>query len=105
MKLLSRKTLAAFAAAGAVLGGALAFRPGVVLAAAFGGGNAVLWAVHAARIEGAGTTIRCTGECRVFTAEVDDWRACPLKLAPQTTYAACLTALNAACATTCKSNP
>jgi len=74
-------------------------------AAAFGGGSAVLWAVNAGRIEGAPTSIRCGGMCMVFTAELDDARPCPLDLAPQATYAACLTALNAACATTCKTRP
>jgi hypothetical protein len=102
---LTKRLLLGLAAAGAVAGGALVFRPAVSIAAAFGGGSAVLWNVHAARVEGAGTNIRCAGECRVYTAELDDYRTCPLRPGIQATYAACLTALNTACATTCKSNP
>lgn len=100
---LTRRFLLGLAAAGAVGGGALVFRPASAVAAAFGGGTAVLQAVHASRLQGG--TIACAGECRVWTVELDDHRQCPLGLAPQASYAACLTALNAACATSCKSNP
>ena len=108
LKILSRKTLTGLLAAGAVAGtiggGALMFRPSVGIAAAFGGGSAALMSIHSARIVGSGT-VRCAGECLVATAEADDWRPCPLRLAPQASFAACLTALNAACTTSCKSTP
>lgn len=93
-------TLAALAT-----GGGLAYfgRSGIAVAAAFGGGTAVLHSVNARRIGGG--LVGCAGECRVFTAELDDWRPCSLKPAPQASFAACLTQLNSDCATSCKSNP
>jgi hypothetical protein len=104
MKLLSRRTLTALVAAGAVLGGALVFRPGVSVAAAFGGGSATLVSIYSSAIGTTGT-VRCAGDCLVGTAEQDDFRSCPLRLTPKASFAGCLTALNAACATTCKSTP
>lgn len=102
--MLTRRLLLGLAAAGAVVGGALVFRTSPVQAAAFGGGSAVLQGLHASRIPGG--VVACSGECRVFTAEVDDWRLCPLAITPPpASFGACLTALNTACATSCKSNP
>lgn len=93
-------------AASAVLVGAgiaLVVTPNVGVSSPFGGSSAVLAAIHGRRL--GSSAVACSGECRVFTAELDDFRLCPLDPGVQATFAACLTALNTACATTCKSNP
>jgi len=106
--ILTRRLLLGVAAAGAVggslIGGVLVLRPGVGQAAAFGGANPVLFSQGGHVIVGT-ATVSCAGECVVATDEGDDFRTCPLRLSPKASYAACLTALNAACVATCKTTP